>query len=551
MAKTAKKDNALTPEEKLESMLVPDIEQPFSIPDNWRWVFLSSISSIISKGTTPQGGRNAYTDTGVNYLRVENICDDGTISHENIMHISNEMHKGFLKRSILQENDLLVSIAGTLGKTGLVRKCDLPLNTNQAVCFVRLVSELTLYKYIKLSLDNPLIQKMLLSQTKVTSIPNLTLEIIGNCPIPLAPYSEQQRIVDRIESLFAKLDEAREKAQAVVDGFEDRKAAILHKAFTGELTAEWRKANGILSDDEAVTIESICSSLKYGTAKKSESSGEVVVIRMGNLQQGEIDWTSLVYSNDVDDNQKYRLKPGDVLFNRTNSPELVGKTAIYRGEYPAIFAGYLIKLDYDHNRVIGEYLNYILNSPEARAYCNKVKSDGVNQSNINAKKIGAFSFRLPLIEEQQEIVSIIKTILDNDMNAKDNALQVIDHIDSMKKSILSRAFRGELGTNDPKDESAIELLKAILVEANANKSEHKPVKKKVSVPVEIDGKLDTAMERDVIKLFYKADTTAIPIRQIMSISSKKFELMEVLRSLEKKKILKKNDDGSYTLIKQV
>lgn len=83
-------------------------------------------------------------------------------------------------------------------------------------------------------------------------------------------------------------------------------------------------------------------SLKYGTAKKSDASGNVVVLRMGNLQQGEIDWSDLAYSNDPDDIEKYKLFPGDVLFNRTNSAALVGKTAIYRGEHPAIYAGYLL-----------------------------------------------------------------------------------------------------------------------------------------------------------------------------------------------------------------
>lgn len=122
---------------------------------------------------------------------------------------------------------------------------------------------------------------------------------------------------------------------------------------------------------------------------------------MGNLQGGEIDWNNLVYSNNAVDNQKYRLTDGDVLFNRTNSAEQVGKTSIYRGERPAIYAGYLIKLDYDHSVIIGEYLNYLLNSPEARDYCNRVKSDAVNQSNINAQKIGAFEIPLISIEEQR------------------------------------------------------------------------------------------------------------------------------------------------------
>lgn len=183
------------------------------------------------------------------------------------------------------------------------------------------------------------------------------------------------------------------------------KAAILHKAFTGELTAKWREEHGVgMESWKKKSVGELCISLKYGTAKKSDASGNVVVLRMGNLQQGEIDWSDLAYSNDPDDIEKYKLFPGDVLFNRTNSAALVGKTAIYRGEHPAIYAGYLIKLDYDHDKIIGDYLNYALNTLDAKKYCNSVKTDGVNQSNINAKKIGAYSFNVPSIPEQEKTV---------------------------------------------------------------------------------------------------------------------------------------------------
>lgn len=459
----AKKEAALTPEERLQAALVPDWEWPYKLPENWCWVRLYSLAHIISKGTTPKGGKDAYVEKGIRFLRIENINEDGSISHENIKHITEEMHTGFLRRSILCKDDILISIAGTLGKTGIVGEADLPLNTNQAISFVRLIRGNLLPQYIKMSIDNPKTQDMLISQTKVTSIPNLTLEIIENCAIPLAPLAEQQRIVDRIESLFAKLDEAKEKAQAVVDSFETRKAAILHKAFAGELTAKWREEHNVgMESWEKKSVDELCVSLKYGTAKKSDASGNVVVLRMGNLQQGEIDWSDLAYSNDPDDIEKYKLFPGDVLFNRTNSAALVGKTAIYRGEHPAIYAGYLIKLDYDHDKIIGDYLNYALNTLDAKKYCNSVKTDGVNQSNINAKKIGAYSFNVPSIPEQEKIVSVIQRLLSKEQQSKAAAEAVLDQIDLMKKSILACAFRGELGTNDPNEESAVELLKEII-----------------------------------------------------------------------------------------
>lgn len=460
-----KKKTALTIEERLQQALVPAEEQPYEVPENWVWVRLGAFAETISKGTTPKGGSTAYVNEGVNFLRVENLTSDGYISHSKITHITAEMHENYLKRSILKANDLLISIAGSLGKSAIVRECDLPINTNQAIAFVRLFADKIDVNYIRNTIESPLINSVLTKQTKVTSIPNLTLEIIKDCPIPLPPLSEQQRIVERIEELFAKLDEAKERLQEVADSFAVRKAAILHKAFTGELTKQWRWENGVSDESwEEKTIGEICSSLKYGTSKKSSDDGEVVVLRMGNLQNGEIDWSNLAYTSDEEDIKKYLLKSGDVLFNRTNSPELVGKTSIYRGEMPAIYAGYLIKLDYEKNIVVGDYLNYYLNSSKAKEYYMQVKTDGVSQSNINAKKIGEFEIPLPTLSEQHEIVRLIDDLLARERAAKQATEQALASIDLMKKSILARAFRGELGTNKASEESALELLRQVLAE---------------------------------------------------------------------------------------
>ena len=182
-------------------------ELPFAIPDNWQWCRLGECSTIISKGTTPKGGKNAYTTDGVNFLRIENLSDNGSINHSNISHISFEEHESNLKRSKLEEGDLLISIAGTLGKIGFVTKTDLPMNTNQAIAFVRLQKNIFDNMFLKYAIESPSINSNLLSKTKVTSIPNLTLEMISDCLIPVPPLTEQQRIVSKIEELFSLLDQ--------------------------------------------------------------------------------------------------------------------------------------------------------------------------------------------------------------------------------------------------------------------------------------------------------------------------------------------------------
>ena len=356
-------------------------------------------------------------------------------------------------------NTVIIAMYGaTIGKVGIL---SIEATTNQA-CACAIVYKNILFKYVFHYLIYQ--KEAFINKSKGGAQPNLSQEIIKKHEIPLPPIKEQQRIVNRIESLFAKLDRAKELIENTLAQFEQNKMAILHKAFIGELTAKWRKENNIdLSSWQEKTIDELCTSLKYGTSKKSKPEGSVVVLRMGNLQNGEIDWSNLMYTDDKEDIEKYLLKKGDVLFNRTNgSADLIGKTSIYRGEYPAIYAGYLIKLDYGKD-IIGEYLNYMMNSNKARAYCNKIKSSGASQFNINAKKIGAFKISVPTIEEQQEIVNILDNLLAK-YNKIKNLEQQLEKIELLKKAILAKAFRGELGTNNPDEESAENLLKEILAE---------------------------------------------------------------------------------------
>lgn len=457
----AKKEAALTPEERLQAALVPDWEWPYKLPENWCWVRLYSLAHIISKGTTPKGGKDAYVEKGIRFLRIENINEDGSISHENIKHITEEMHTGFLRRSILCKDDILISIAGTLGKTGIVGEADLPLNTNQAISFVRLIRGNLLPQYIKMSIDNPKTQDMLISQTKVTSIPNLTLEIIENCAIPLAPLAEQQRIVDRIESLFAKLDEAKEKAQAVLDSFETRKAAILHKAFTGELTAKWREEHGVRMEScEVRTLDSVCSSIFDGDhmpPPKAESGIPFLVISNVNTGHLTFENTRFVpqeYYDTLSDTRKPQL--GDVLYTLVGS---FGIPVVVNSKRPFCFQRHMALLR--PIDVSPQFLWYILQTPEMYDKASSIAT-GTAQLTVPIKGLRAMTIPRPKIAEQVEIVRILDGFFAREQSAKEAAEAVLDQIDLMKKSILARAFRGELGTNDPSEESAVELLKEII-----------------------------------------------------------------------------------------
>nr|MDD5836811.1 restriction endonuclease subunit S [Eubacteriales bacterium] len=200
--------------DKKESVIFKGDDNSYyeDLPDQWVETKLSTISEVITKGTTPRGGKVAYADNGIGFLRAENIAGYEKLALNNLNYVDDKSHNDFLKRSILKANDILITIAGTLGRTAVVPCEALPLNTNQAVAIVRLVNcKLVNVKFVIFAINSPAIKKDLLMQSVDMAIPNLSLENISNCTIPLPPLAEQRRIVNTIEALFAQIDKIAEQ----------------------------------------------------------------------------------------------------------------------------------------------------------------------------------------------------------------------------------------------------------------------------------------------------------------------------------------------------
>lgn len=449
------KKNGIT----ISDALIPKDDYPYDVPNNWCWVKLGAISSIISKGTTPKGGKSAYVDEGIDFLRVENINDDGTICHDNMMHVTEETHTGFLKRSMLEENDVLVSIAGTLGKTAIVKKDDLPLNTNQAVAFVRLADNGEISRdFIRYAIDTPVIQNMLLAKTKVTAIPNLTLEIISDCLIPLPPLAEQKRIVEQIENLFSKLDEAKEKVQGVVEQFELHKESILHQAFSGYLSEKWRIENGLSADSWVQTSLGTYLNPMKTRKPEGETFRYIDIDAIDNKKQ-VIREAKETPVSEAPSRASRAVNSGDVLFSMVR-PYLKNIAYVTEDMSDCIAStGFYVCSCKDG--LYSKYLYELLRSKDAIDYLMQFMK-GDNSPSIRKDDLLDMPLKLPCIDEQKEICQIVSSLLQKEEEAKEAAVKVIDQIDLMKKSILAKAFRGELGTNIADEESSIELLKSII-----------------------------------------------------------------------------------------
>lgn len=438
----------LTPEEKLQQALVPEAEQSYKIPANWCWTRLGNVTNIIM-GQSPNGG--SITENEKDTPLIGGAADMGE-KYPEIKRYTNKPTK------ISSDEDLIICVRATLGK---------PIFSDGRYCLGRgvaairpLVGSRKLYKYFFLNFE-----QYLFDNATGTTFAQVNSNILQKMPLALPPLAEQQRVVERIESLFAKLDEAKENLQNVLDGFETRKAAIFHKAFTGELTANWRKQHGVSMESwEERKIENIGSvkggkRVPKGLQLTLENTGHPY-IKAGNLKQGTVIKNDIMFVPEKVWNiiKNYTVSAGDVYI--TNVGACIGDCGIIPEEFDgANLTENAVKItDLLCNN---KFLSYYLSSNSIQSFI-KTLIASATLGKLSIFNIKNIQLNLPTLPEQTEIVRIIDDLLAKEQQAKELAENALAKIDLIKKSILARAFRGELGTNNLADEPAVELLKRVL-----------------------------------------------------------------------------------------
>ena len=256
-------------------------------------------------------------------------------------------------------------------------------------------------------------------------------EFVEGYQIPVPPLAEQQRIVGLLDEAFKGIATAKANAEKNLQNaralFESHLQSVLRNN-------KWKWK----------TIGDLCDNVEYGSSAKSKAGGGVPVLRMGNIQDGRLYWENLVYTDDKAEIHKYLLKHNDVLFNRTNSPELVGKTAIYKSDMPAIFAGYLIRINRKEDLLDGDYLTYFLNSQIAFDHGKTVVISSVNQANINGTKLKGYPIPAPSLSEQKAIVAKLDALSEQTQRLARLYERKLAALESLKKSLLHQAFSGQL-----------------------------------------------------------------------------------------------------------
>ncbi len=269
---------------------------------------------------------------------------------------------------------------------------------------------------------------------KGTAQKNLDVPMFRNLPLFVPNDTpEQQRLVRILDEAFDGIATAKANTEKNLQN-----ARALFDLFFQNTLEKAGQKWGIKS------LGDVCEKVEYGSSAKSKPTGKVPVLRMGNIQNGRFDWTNLVYSVDADEINKYLLKHNDVLFNRTNSPELVGKTAIYKSEMPAIFAGYLIRIHRKEGLLDADYLNYFLNSDMAVKYGKTVFISSVNQANINGQKLKSYPIPLPSLAEQRTIVAKLDALRKETQRLEFIYQRKLAALEALKKSLLHQIFSGAL-----------------------------------------------------------------------------------------------------------
>lgn len=350
-------------------MKAEDLKDGDKLPQGWIKIELQEVGEIITGNTPPKKDPDNY---GNDYPWVKPAdLDTKDIIKQTAESLS---EKGAKKARLLEPETVMVSCIGILGKVGFAGKT---LATNQQINSITFDKRLVYPRY-GFFYCKTLSEWMNLNSSATTvSIINKTR--FSQAPFLLPPLNEQKRIVAKLEKLLAKVNESCDRLSRIPTILKRFRQSVLASACSGRLTADWRKSHPNIEpadellkriqqerldqaktpaqkskiqeiylseeteDNELlpeswnfITLNKLCISFDYGTSQKSLKEGKVPVLRMGNIQDGEINWNDLVYSCDKDEINKYNLSPNTVLFNRTNSAEKVGKTAIYRGDLPAI-----------------------------------------------------------------------------------------------------------------------------------------------------------------------------------------------------------------------
>ena len=339
-----------------------------------------------------------YTSEGVRVLRITNVQKGYVVDDDPKFYPKDEMAN--LQQYVLKENDLLMSLTGNVGRVGLLQNEMLPAALNQRVACLRIKNEQLYINYLFHFLNSDKFENDAIFSASGIAQKNMSTEWLKKYTIPVPPREEQERIVAELDCLSGVIEKKREQLKEL----DALAQSIFYQMFGDPITNEkgW----------EVKKLGEVANSVNYGTSSPATEGGYYTYIRMNNLTySGYLDLND-VKKIDVSENEmeKCIVRKGDILFNRTNSKDLVGKTALFDLDEEMIIAGYIIRVRTNTDVVLPIYVVRYMNTPFMKTYFRNLCKGAVNQANINSKELKAIPILMPHIELQQEYAEKIEAI---------------------------------------------------------------------------------------------------------------------------------------------
>jgi len=401
----------------------------YELPEGWEWKKLDEITELITKGTTPTTNGYKFLNNGINFLKIENIVN-GKINLSTIeMFISEEAHQS-QRRSQLKENDVLFSIAGTIGDTAIVTKEHLPMNINQAIALIRPKERLSsiFLKYSLLSI----VSQSTKDKQRGGAIKNISLTDIKNTDFPLPPLQEQKRIVAKLDTLFEKIDRAIALHQKNMDEANAFMGSVLNDVFE-ELEGKY----------PLTVVSSGIEKILTGTTPPKKESKYYNNPTINWYSPSDFGKSKLLEKSKNMISEKAILDKKAKIYDKNTLllvaiGATVGKIGVIRNEASSNQQITALKfkdeIEVDFSYYWFYYIRQIIIQTASTA----------TMPIINQKGIKNLKFIIPPLKIQQKTVNYLDKISLHVKRVKEVQKEKMEHLKALKASILDQAFRGQL-----------------------------------------------------------------------------------------------------------
>ena len=420
-------------------------KEEIQIPKGWNKTLLHDITNSIGDGihSTP----NYVDNSDFYFINGNNLRDGSIVITQNTKKVDKDEYKKY--KLNLGKNTVLLSINGTIGNLSFYKNEQVILG--KSACYINCNDDLD-PKFLFYLLQSNQIKNYFRGELNQTSIPNLSLKAVRMTPIMLPPLSIQKKIVQKIIPILEQLEEKKKQILQYKKKKEQTLSQLSQKTIGGIITNHMKLDNPP-KDWQVKTLED-CIDIQAGFAQGQKNIKDGTIhLRMNNIGRNfQINYDLVRTINPTKDQlKKYRLEKDDVVFNNTNSPELVGKSFIFDDDKLCLYSNHLTRCRVKKDLILPEWLLFYIRGRWLRRDFERMCNKWINQAAIGGTKLKNLEIPIPSISEQKQILKIL-TNASTQFEEISNLTEMIKikdlenekYIDHIQSSILDSAFSGKL-----------------------------------------------------------------------------------------------------------